>query len=111
MSTFLLFLFCLDEHESNALKKGKKMIRRIVSLSSEFYAWEVESNLFCVSCEDQALVSDFFSEGLEVTPGPQEPCPEHLVRSKTVCLLSLSLHKIRHHHLLLTAFSPSPASP
>lgn len=44
------------ERESNTLEKGKGGDHEdVVFFSSEFGAWEVESNLSFVSCEDQSL--------------------------------------------------------
>ena len=69
-----MFCFCGDErvsfpdlsfeHEFNTLEKGKRDdLEDFVSFSSEFDAWEVESNSSFVSCEDQRLVSHFLFEG------------------------------------------------
>ena len=78
------FVFCGDEPfdcEPDTLEKGNEDDQGdFASFTSEFDAWEVESNSSFVSCESQFLDFDFFSEGPDEDP---EALSEVFGRSET----------------------------
>ena len=86
-----MFRFCGDEPvsfptlsfdcEPDMLEKGNEDDQGdFASFTSEFDAWEVESNSSFVSCESQFLDFDFFSEGPD---GDPEALSEVFGRSET----------------------------